>query len=189
MAKAVTWDPRFAPSHTPEEMLKEGVFEGKYINNIKGIPASWKNLPKVVGPKDPPDPKLNKYGVKSRQGLSVWKDNGWIKSDPNGWFAWYINYFLGRRLGKEDDWQISRWNSFVARHQGQINNDPKSKNEGHRLVQKQALLQWGWDWKTKFTEEQKLNNAKRIAKAAGTPLEASVAQESMQVLPGYMRWK
>lgn len=189
------WDPKFAPSYTPEEMLKLGVFEGKYINNIKGVPASWKSLPKVVGPKDPPDPTLNKYGVKSRQGLSVWKENGWIKTDKNGWFEWYIHYFLGRRLDKEDDWQIGRWNSFVARHQGQINNDPKSKDGDHRLVQKQALLQWAWDWETAFTEEQRKKNAMRISKLAGASLSESatkdnkkIAQESLLIVPKYMQW-
>lgn len=189
MAKEITWNPKFAPSYTPEEMLKEGVFEGKYINNIKGIPANWKKLPKVVAPNDPPDISLNKYGVKSRQGLSVWKSNGWIKTDPNGWFAWYIQYYLGRRLGKEDDWQIGRWNSFVARHQGQINKDPKSRNKDHRLVQKQALLQWGWNWEQKFTEEQKTKNAKRISKLANVELtEESVAQEELVIVPNFMHW-
>lgn len=86
-SKKVTWDPRFAPSYAPEEMLREGVFEGKYINAVKGVPASWKKIDKVLGPDDEPDPKINKYGVKSRQGLSVWKKNGWIKpQDPMGWF-------------------------------------------------------------------------------------------------------
>ena len=61
-----------------------GVFEGKYINIIKGNPASWKNLPKVVGPKDEADVELNYYKIKSRQPLSVWKKNGWIMTDEGG---------------------------------------------------------------------------------------------------------
>lgn len=199
MVKEVTWDPRFAPSYTPEEMLREGVFEGKYINAVKGVPASWKKIDKVLGPDDEPDPKINKYGVKSRQGLSVWKKNGWIRTDKWGFFEWAIHYFLGRRLGAEDDWQIGRWVSFVARHQGQIQADPKSKNKDHRLKQKQALLQWGWDWEQPFTPEQREKNAKRIAKLAGVPLaeqseeekeknKKKVAQESLIIVPKYTNW-
>lgn len=195
MSKETTWDPKFAPSYTPEEMLKLGVFEGKYINNIKEVPQSWKNIDKVLKPEDDPDPKINKYGVKSRQDLSVWKRNGWIKTDANGFFHWAINYFLGRRLGDEDKWQIGRWSSFVARHQGQINADPKSKNKGARLAQKQALLQWGWNWEQSYTEEQKEKNAKRIARIAGVSLKEEsedvknkVAQESFIAMPKYTLW-
>ena len=195
MAKEKTWDPRFAPSYTPEEMLKLGVFEGKYINAVKGVPASWKKIPKVLGPDDEPDPKINKYGVKSRQGLSVWKKNGWIRTDKSGWFEWFIHYFMGRRLGAEDDWQIGRWLSFVARHQGQLLADPKSKNEDHRLKQKQALLQWGVQWDVPLTPEQREKNAKRIARIAGVPLaeqseddKKKVAQESLITVPKYLNW-
>ena len=101
-----------------------------------------------------------------------------------------IIFFLGRRLGKEDDWQIGRWNSFVARHQGQINADPKSKEKDARLKQKQALLNWGWEWETKYTEEQKAKNAKRIARIAGVPLEepSSISQESIVIVPNYTYW-
>lgn len=193
--KRITWDPRFAPSYTPEEMLKLGVFEGKYINAVKGVPASWKKIPKVLGPNDEPDPKLNYYGVKSRQSLSVWKKNGWIRTDKSGFFEWTIHYFMGRRLGAEDDWQIGRWLSFVARHQGQLLADPKSKNEDHRLKQKQALLQWGVLWSEKLTPEQREKNAKRIAKLAGVPLaeqseegKKKVAQESLIIVPKYTTW-
>lgn len=196
MAKEKTWDPRFAPSYTPEEMLKLGVFEGKYINAVKGVPASWKKIPKVLGPDDEPDPKINYFGVKSRQPLSVWKKNGWIKpQDPSGWFEFFINYYLGRRDPEYDNWQIGRWVSFVARHQGQIDADPKGKDKDRRLKQKQGLLQWGWNAETSFTPEQREKNAKRIARIAGVPLaeqteqdKKKVAQESLIITPKYTNW-
>lgn len=167
MTKSKDWDITFTPSYTPEEMLKLGVFEGKYINNIKGIPAAWKSLPKVVGPKDPPDPKLNKYGVKSRQPLSAWKEKGWITpNDPNGWMEWYIHYWLGRRLGKEDDTQIGRWKSFVARHQGQIKANCTLGNDKCRPVQRQALLQWAWDSSTLYDDAQRAKNLKKFSDKA-----------------------
>lgn len=178
------WQNDFGPSYTPKEMLELGVFEGKYINNIKGIPADWKNIPKVLGPKDKPDPSINKYGVKSRQPLSTWKKNDWIRSDPNGWFAFYCNYYLGRRLGEEDEWQIKRWRSFVARHQAQIKADPKGHLKDRRLAQKQALLQWGWDWEQDFNPSNVDKNVKKIARSAGAKVaEPGKALESLIVHP------
>lgn len=184
MAKDKTWHPDFAPSYTPEEMLKEGVFEGKYINLIKGIPASWKKLPKVVGPNDPPDVELNKYKIKSRQPLSEWKRKGWIMTDEGGWFHWYCLYFLGRRLGKEDEVQIKRWRSFVARHMGQLKQNCKLTNDNCSPKQRQGLLQWGWDSHTVFDEAQQEKNLKRIAKLAGV----SVATVSQEALPPSAYW-
>lgn len=169
---SVIWNPKFTPSYTPKEMLELGVFEGKYINNIRGIPADWKKIKKVLGPNDDPDPKINKFKVKSRQPLSEWKKNGWIKTDPNGWFAWFCLYYLGRRLGKEDDWQIGRWRSFVARHQGQIVASGDLKDLTKRVVQRQGLLQWGWDSSTPFTEEQCAKNLRRLSKQSEVTLES-----------------
>lgn len=184
--KSVPWDPRFAPSYTPEEMLKMGIFEGKYINAVKGVPEAWKKFPKVLGKNDEPDESLNYYGVKSRQPLSVWKKNGWITHhDPVGWFSWMINYAAGRRLDEEDERQINRWRSFVARHQGQINADPKSKNKDARLVQKQSLLQWAWDWETKFTDEQLEKNLKKLG--VKIEKEEKIVKESIHI-PIYAKW-
>jgi hypothetical protein len=84
------WQIDFGPTYTPKQMLELGVFEGKYINNMKGIPADWKKLPKVLGKDGEPDPSINKFGVKSRQPLSTWKENGWIKTDANGWFVYTL---------------------------------------------------------------------------------------------------
>lgn len=168
------WNPDFAPSFTPKEMLELGVFEGKYINNIKGIPAAWKKLPKVQGPKEAPDPELNHYGIKSRKALSYWEEKGWIMTDKNGWFEWYIRYFLGRRLGKEDDKQIARWASFVARHQGQIDANCKPSDKKCRPKQRQGLLQWAWDSTTPFTEGQREKNLKRLSGLSQVSLEDNV---------------
>ncbi len=164
------WHPEFTPSYTPEEMLKEGVFEGKYINGIKEA-SQWKKLPRVVGPDDEPDVSLNKFGVKSRQPLSVWRQNGWIKTDKEGWFGWYIRYYQGRRLGKEDDWQIGRWKSFVARHMGQIQAGCKLSDLECHKRQRQGLLQWAWDSETPFSDEVREKNLKRILSRTGTSLE------------------
>lgn len=144
----ISWHPDFAPSYTPEEMLKLGIFEGKYINNIDGLPEHWYKIDKVLGPDDPPDPKINKYGVKSRESLSAWKEKGYIMTDANGWFHWYCMYFLGRRLGDEDLIQIKRFRSFIARHQAQIKNNCKLSDDTCRPRQRQGLLQWAWDSNT-----------------------------------------
>ena len=170
-------------------MLELGVFEGKYINAIEGVPAAWKNIPKVLGPEDLPDPSINFYGVKSRQPLSVWKKNGWTtKNSPLGWFSWFIHYSQGRRLGAEDDWQINRWRSFVARHQGQIDADPKSKNKDHRLAQKQTLLQWGWEWKHSWSEELVSKNAAKMAKEFSVPLQELKASSESLKLRSVLAW-
>ena len=135
-----SWDKRFCPSYTPKEMLEMGVFEGKYLNAIKHkYPISWFTNAKLSSK---PNPSINFYGVKSRLSLSHWKENGWISEyDPLGWFEWYCNYYMGRRC-PDDDRQIKRWISVVARHGAQVTQ--ASKNGG--LKQKQALLQWAWNW-------------------------------------------
>lgn len=165
------WNPEFTPSFTPEEMLEKGVFEGKYINSVKGVPEAWKKLPKVLGPKDEPDITHNFFGVKSRQPLSVWKANGWIKTDKSGWFEWYCHYYSGRRLGKEDDWQVGRWKSFVARHMGQIRANCKLTDKNCRPAQRQGLLQWGWDSESLMTPAQCSKNLTRLLTKVDATLE------------------
>lgn len=181
MKNADTWNPEFYPCYTPEEMLKLGVFEGKYINNIKGIPSSWKSLPKVKKPDEEPDESLNLFEIKSRQPLSVWKENGWIKTDKNGWFEWYIHYYLGRRLGEEDEWQIGRWKSFVARHMGQLQKGCDLNDKKCHPKQRQGLLQWAWDSSKKFDDDQKKKNFQKLG------IKPNIAQESIAV-PLYATW-
>ena len=162
-----TWDPNFAPSYSPLEMLEMGVFEGKYINGIPGVPAEWYKLPKVLKPNDKPNPELNYYKVKSRQPLSEWQANGWIDDvDPYGWFEWYIKYFLGRRMPAIDSRQIGRWYSFVARHQAQVSHACKLTDPTCHTRQRQGLLQWAWDSTKEFTASQRNLNRKRIMRIA-----------------------
>ena len=129
----------FTPDFTPHEMLKLGVFEGKYLNStMDEYPKRW-----AVGAKlsTVPNPSINLLGVKSRQPMSVWNNNGWIHpQDPWGWFQWYCRYYNGRRTD-DDVRQIKRHRAFV-RHRAQV---VKCGDLSKRRVQRQALLQWSWD--------------------------------------------
>lgn len=172
---ATEWDPRFCPSFTPLEVFELGAFEGKYLNEIKEVPKSWKDklyrANKHVKPGAPADVKMNYYGVKSRQGLSEWQKKGWIdKEDPEGWMGWYIRYWFGRRIPKIDERQIKRFRSFVARHQAQVSKGCRLNDAKCRPRQRQGLLQWGWDSETDWSPEQQRKNAERIAKLAGAKL-------------------
>ncbi|MGL5648984.1 MAG: hypothetical protein ACRDDY_14135 [Clostridium sp.] len=161
------WDSNFTPSYTPLEMLELGVFEGKYINGIPGVPKEWYDLPKVLKVYQKPDPSLNKFGVKSRMSLSEWRDKGWIdECDPYGWFEWYIKYFLGRRIREIDAKQIWRWHSFISRHQAQVTKGCNLSDEACRPKQRQGLLQWAWDSSTPYAIHQRNLNRKRIIKLA-----------------------
>ena len=130
----------FTPYYTPTKMLQMGVFEGKYLNDCQDeFPKQWFKSAKLS---NPADPALNYFGVKSRQPLSLWRQNGWIYGpDPRGWFQWYCRYFQGRRLPEIDTIQIKRWRGF-ARHAGQIRANCEPGDVFCRPRQRQALLQW-----------------------------------------------
>lgn len=183
MAKK-TWDPEFGPSYTPMEMLDQGIFEGIYTAAIPNIPAKYKNHKNVLKRGSKPDVSINRFKIKSRQSLKEWERKGWIMTDKLGWFEWFVKYFEGRRLGDEDQKQIKRWRSFVARHQGQITKSGQIKDLSKRTKQRQGLLQWGWDSTDKFDEEQVKRNAKRIAKSAGAVIE----EPSTESLSPSLRW-
>jgi len=136
--------PDFRPM-SPQDILHEGVFEGKYLTDCRNeFPKEWYAGAPMVRTGNPPDISLNKYGIKARQPLKVWKENGWILGPDNrGWFQWYCRYYLGRRISDLDKKQIARWKSFKARHLGQLRYH-LSKNHNVQK-QKQALLQWGID--------------------------------------------
>jgi len=136
--------PDFTPDLTPKEMLRMGVFGGKYMTDTrKEFPKSW-----FVGAKLSPalhDPSLNYFAVNASQPLSVWREKGWIHpADPRGWFQWYCRYYMGRRLPDEDRRQIERWKK-MRRHAQQIRKHCfKGDLICHRR-QRQALLHWAYD--------------------------------------------
>jgi len=136
--------PEFRPELTPREMLRLGVFGGKYMTDCrKEFPGSW-----FAGARLSPtgrDPTLNYFGVDASQPLSVWRAKGWIHpDDPRGWFQWYCRYYLGRRLPAEDARQIKRWKA-MRRHAAQITKNCEPSDFGCHRRQRQALLHWAYD--------------------------------------------
>ena len=96
------FDPEFRPELTPAEMLRLGVFGGKYMTDCRReFPPSWFSRAKLA--KNRADPSLNYFGVRASQPLSAWRKKGWINpADPRGWFQWYCRYYMGRRMPAED---------------------------------------------------------------------------------------
>lgn len=133
----------FAPQLTPKEMLKLGVFGGKYMTDCRGeFPASWFARAKLSRQRH--DPRLNYFGVNASQPLSEWRRKGWIHpQDPRGWFQWYCRYYMGRRT-EDDARQIGRWRA-MARHVAQILAHCAPGDLECRRRQRQALLHWAYD--------------------------------------------
>jgi hypothetical protein len=136
--------PEFRPELTPIQMLRLGVFGGRYMTDTrKEFPASWfrgaKLSPKIS------DPALNYFGVDASQSLAEWRRKGWIHpDDPRGWFQWYCRYYMGRRMPEEDRRQIKRWKA-IRRHLAQIRNNCTEGDFTCRRRQRQALLHWAYD--------------------------------------------
>jgi len=136
--------PDFHPELTPREMLRLGVFCGKYMTDgQREFPTNW-----FVGAKLSPasrDCALNYFGVEASQPLSVWREKGWIHpDDPRGWFQWYCRYYMGRRLPEEDRRQIARWKA-MRRHVRQIQRNCQPGDIFCRKRQRQALMHWAYD--------------------------------------------
>ena len=138
------FDPAFKPQLTPAQMLKLGVFAGKYMTDCRReFPKSWFATAKLsAGGRDR---SLNFFGVDASQPLSEWKRKGWIHpDDPRGWFQWYCRYYLGRRMADEDARQIGRWKA-IRRHVRQIQKNCEPGDLLCRPRQRQALLHWAYD--------------------------------------------
>jgi len=135
--------PDFKPELTPKEMLKLGIFGGKYMTDCqKEFPEAWFTRAKLCSKKH--NPNLNFFGINASQPLSVWRQKGWIyPDDPRGWFQWYCRYYQGRRM-VDDKRQIRRWKAF-KRHLSQLKNNCRPADFICRRKQRQALLHWAYD--------------------------------------------
>jgi hypothetical protein len=137
------FDPEFKPELTPAEMLRMGVFGGKYMTDCGDeFPAEWFREAKLSpGGRDP---RLNFFGVDASKPLSYWIEKGWIwPNDPRGWFQWYCRYYMGRRC-EDDSRQIGRWKA-MTRHIAQIRRNCIRGDLSCRPRQRQALLHWAYD--------------------------------------------
>ena len=138
------FDPEFKPQLTPAQMLRLGMFAGKYMTDCRReFPNSWFAKAKLATAGR--DPELNFFGVDASQPLAEWKRKGWIHpDDPRGWFQWYCRYYSGRRLPAEDQRQIGRWKA-IRRHVRQIEKNCEPGDLLCRRRQRQALLHWAYD--------------------------------------------
>jgi hypothetical protein len=137
------FDPSFAPELTPAQMLKLGVFGGRYMTDCRDeFPSSWFRGAKLCAERH--DPRLNLFGVNASQPLAEWRRKGWIhRQDPRGWFQWYCRYYMGRRT-RDDTRQIRRWRA-ITRHVAQIRNGCEPRDLDCRRRQRQAVLHWAYD--------------------------------------------
>ncbi len=78
------FDPEFRPELTPREMLRLGVFGGKYMTDTqKEFPKSWFTQAKLSPRRR--DCAQNFFGVAAGLPLSVWRAKGWTHpDDPRG---------------------------------------------------------------------------------------------------------
>ena len=138
------FDPAFRPELSPAQMLKLGVFGGKYMTDCRAeFPPAWFQGAKLCH--EYHDPELNYFKVNASLPLSVWRARGWIhEEDPRGWFQWYCRYYLGRRIPAEDERQIRRWRA-IRRHAAQVKKHCRPGDLSCRPRQRQALMNWAYD--------------------------------------------
>jgi len=137
------FDPAFRPDLTPKQMLRLGVFGGKYMTDGRAeFPANWFTQAKLAAGRR--DATLNCFGTHASQSLAIWRRKHWIHpQDPRGWFQWYCRYYMGRR-SRDDARQIRRWRA-IARHVAAIRKHCEPRDCECRRRQRQAVLHWAYD--------------------------------------------
>lgn len=138
--------PDFTPCYTPGEMFKLGIFGGSYFQIETQLPQGFlEETRDLFLFNSKPDKSINAYGILSGSSLEWWMEQNLIHpDDPNGWVEWYVKFYWGRRH-EDDDRQIQRFRSFVARHIGMLRSyERKGKTS---IKTNQNLLQWAWDYK------------------------------------------
>ena len=137
------FDPAFRPQLTPKDMLRLGIFGGRYMTDCRAeFPAAWFTHAKLATGRR--QARLNYFKVNASQSLAVWRRNNWIHpQDPRGWFQWYCRYYMGRRTS-DDRRQIRRWRA-IARHVAAIKKHCDKGDLECRRRQRQAVLHWAYD--------------------------------------------
>ncbi|BGP19074.1 hypothetical protein JCM10213_006659 [Rhodosporidiobolus nylandii] len=132
--------PDFKPNMSPEEIIRQGSFDGGYFRPVKSrksgreLHEDWKDFPKewyegldtsmyltrpeLVSPADAAT-SVNRWKEKMGQGYEDWEKNGWIvaEHDARGWYQWYYRFFLGRRCD-DDERQVGRWARCAGEQSG-----------------------------------------------------------------------
>ncbi|GAA5910055.1 hypothetical protein JCM5296_007008 [Sporobolomyces johnsonii] len=127
--------PRFKPNLSPEEVIRQGSFDGGYFRPVKSKKTGrehhedWSDLPKewyagldtsmyLTRPEGAAD-SVNKWQPRMGQGYEAWEANGWIvaEHDTRGWFQWYCRFFRGRRCD-DDERQVGRWDRVAGEASG-----------------------------------------------------------------------
>ena len=110
--------PGFTPDLTPKEMLRLGIFGGKYMTDCREeFPRSWFARAKLCVERH--EARLNCFGVNASQSLAVWR----------------------RRL----DPQARSARMAIARHVAAIRKHCEPGDLECRRRQRQAVLHWAYD--------------------------------------------